>query len=448
MLLTVGAAPALALASPSPSAAGAAPLAPATPHQWAFGGNASGSCSNTTCSGSFTTNNSTFSMSWKYYLMWVVIYTATNVSPSQTELQVQAALNFSLSLDLSSCTVVTVGQPCETTSVSGSASGWETAGGWTNVTNGSVDLLAGPGAPTTVGARAVINGSSTEAFNVSGNVQFSAPSYGGSGTVSFAAGGYERSAIAFAAPLGLVPQTLSAGEQWTATQPYTATGSYASSSSYTVTLTGSIPITQSNATHGSVAPSGTLTVNGTDLGTSPLWDNYTNPHEQSSAQLIVLEFSGGNFSGDDGWVLVPTDLYDGVLGSFGGLVPNATSVPAAPDDGYYAPGTGFVGASLAGNTSNLSGIGDAPNITLKAGPEPVSVAQAQYDAITAGPAASHSFPLLLLVLVVGIAAIAAAVGLLFWRRRARARGLSPDPAPASTPEGLPPQPPEPPRAGP
>ena len=127
------------LAAPAPAAHGANPIAASgNTQQWAFGGSAGAaySCSNSACG-----DNSTISsLSLHYFVEWVVIYTATNISATQTEFEAQAAINATLSLSLQGCEAGT-GSSCTQIQASASLSGLETATGFTNVTNaGSVDL--------------------------------------------------------------------------------------------------------------------------------------------------------------------------------------------------------------------------------------------------------------------------------------------------------------------
>ncbi len=443
-------APSLAAASPGTADVGAAPLAASSHPQWAFGGSAHGSltCSSASCFGSNLTTNSTFTMSWKYYLEWVVIYTEINVSSTQTELESKTALNLTLSVAYTACTNVTPGQPCQTSSLSGSVSGRETASGATNITNGTVDVLAGLGSPGTVAAHAVTNASAVTTFNFSGSVHDSTPTT--AANIGFVIGGSESSTVAFSTPLGLVPITPVTGQQWTSTAAYTASGKYVDGYSYSLSESGSTAISQNNWTHGSVAPTGILTVNGTALGPRTLYDNATSPPTQMSSERILLAFSGGNFSGLDGWLLGGTDIYHGLMGSVSsaGNFTSTTTAPPSTENCFYSGSQGFVGASLGANTSNLSGTTGTPNVNVVAGPEPVSLAEQQYQAITSNSTPGQPFPYL--VVLVGVVAAAAVLGGVFlWRRNVHRRqppaAAMPAPTEAAPSTGIPPpSPPTPP----
>ena len=126
-------------------------------------------------------------------------------------------------------------------------------------------------------------------------------------------------------------------------------------------------------------------MNGSDLGAYTLYDNYTHPPNETTAQLIDLEFSSGNFSGSDGWILLPTELYGGLLGldearSTGGIAPALALQPSSGltvssgETAFYHQGSGFVAANEADNSSIPGAVGSA-GVNITAGPEPLSVAQ-------------------------------------------------------------------------
>jgi hypothetical protein len=447
-------------------AATASPVGAAAPHaivhptsgstqQWAFGGTASDSfsCSDTTCTGGEPTNLS-LSLSLRYYLEWVVIYTQTNVSSTQTMIEGQTALNASATLDESVCEPTGSSGPCQSSTVSANLAGKETAVGFTNITSGSVNLTSSSTSPLgTTAALAVMNAASQESLNFSGTVNYDVPVNGTpeSGTITFDIGGSESSSVSFAPALGLVPSNPQPGDTWTSSAPYSASGSWKSgwdlsSPSYS---------SEGNWTSGTVSPSGTLFVNGSDLGAYTLYDNYTNPATSVTAQAILLDFGEGSFSAADGWVMVPVDVYNGVdgvvgvgLGGVGTLAGGVSSaahiLPAAAgttsitssETPYYERGSGFIGVSETG-TAPIGGAGSSPTISLRAGPEPVSVAQGQYNAITTGSASGSGsgsgFPWTLVVVaaVVVVAALALAALMVRRGRRRNASGMTPYQAPAA-----------------
>ncbi len=448
-----GAAAASHAIAPSDDAVLAATVHPASgaPEQWAFGGSASvtETCSASSCLGENLTNE-TFSFSIHYYIEWVVIYTLTNISSTQTQIEGQSAINLSASYDLSVCQNVSEGQPCQTTSIAIGLGGKETANGFTNVTNGTVDLTAGTGSPAEVTALAIMNAASHAALNFSGSYSIQSENVSiGNESASFDVGSSESSAITFSEPLGIVPFNPAPGDDWSANESYTSSGSVTYGYSVSASEDG-IPVTESQWNTTAVPGSGTLYENGSDLGAYTLWDNYTHPATTVTAQEILLSFSAGNYSGWDGWILIPDVFYGGLLSSLDesrtvGLPMPAASTPQASTESssetaYYHEGSGFIGGAEVGNTSIPTGLGSA-SIHLTAGPEPVSVAQGQYAAITAGPAASK-LPWDLIAGVVVVAVVVAAIGLLMWRRSmSRRRPPAPmPPADASAPTS-PPNPP-------
>lgn len=458
---TVGVASALVLVAlagaifPAGSAAAAVPAtAPAagTSTQWAFGGSVQSdfSCSNSTCvTDGLNLTNGSLAVSWSLYVEWVVIYTATNVSASQTEFSVQSALNVSASFALWTCEVLVSGHPCSPNSTSLSVSGKETANGYTNVTSGSLYLLSGPNAGSTVPALAVTNASSSSSFNLSGSFGLDLSYVTGSGTVpiresgSFDVGASAGASISFADPLALVPTDPGPGNSWNASEAYTASGSNESGYSATVTENGTTGTVSDWSPKTTIAPSGTLVANGSDLGNVTLYDNYTSPPTTVTAQVISITFTSGDFSGTDGWLLFPTELYSGLvsgastLGAAGPLAPAAgrpaeTLSIAGGETADYVHGSGFVGVSEGGNVSSIVNGTGGPSIKLQAGPEPVSVAQGQYSAITASAPGAKGLPLLLLGGIVAAAVVVAGVGVVLWRRSAaRRRPPAGSPPPAA-----------------
>jgi hypothetical protein len=423
----------------APASASNAPLRVATGSttQWAFGGNASAdySCTNSGCG----SGSAISSISLRYYVGWVVIYTATSVSSTQTEYEVQAAINASLTLSLSGCVNESGSGPCSAISASANLAGKETASGFSNITNtGTVNIINGTGAGGTVAALALMNAQSSEAFNFSGAYSESFTNSSGTQTanVNFDLGGNETSTVNFPTPLGIVPIAPVPGQWWNDSGSYSATGAYTSGYSLTVNADGHSE-NEGNWAALSITPSGTLTVNGTDLGAYTLWDNYTTPPTSTSGQLIQLSFSNGEFTGTDGWLMTPSGLYGGAFGALSGLDDLASSHPAlaAPASGsesaYYQQGVGFVGADVAASPSSL-GETAGPSVNLQAGPEPVSVAQSQYSGITSPAAAGSSgFPFTLLILAVVVVVVVIIGVLVMVRRPGRRRGA------AETPPGMP-----------
>jgi hypothetical protein len=439
--------------------ASASPVGAAAPHanlrpmsgstqQWAFGGTASGSysCTDATCFGNVTTNLS-LSLSLRYYLEWVVIYTQTNVSSTQTMIEGQTALNASVTFDESACEQTGTTGPCQTVTVDLTLAGKETAVGFTNITPGSVNMTSSTSSPLgATAALAVMNAASQESLNFTGNVNYAVPVNGTTHTanINFDVGGSESSSVSFSPALGLVPLNPKPGDMWSASAPYSASGSW--SSGYAIS--GSGYASSDNWTSGVVSPSGTIFVNGSDLGAYTLYDNYTNPATSVTAQSILLDFGNGSFSAADGWVMVPVDIYGGALGALtGGLSGAGTLVgrvttaahvqPAAvvtssitsSESAYYERGSGFIGVS-AGGTAPVSGGTGGPTISLHAGPEPVSVAQGQYNAITTGSSSgsgSSSFPwsLVFVAAVVVVAALALAALMVRRGKRRTTSGVTP-----------------------
>lgn len=410
-------------------------IATTTTQQWAFGGvaSASFSCSGSTCFGSNITpvSNVSLSLSYNYYVEWVVIYTQTNISATQTQVEGQAALNVSAAFHLSTCTPTPCGSSSQSSKLDAIVTGLVTATGFSNLTTGSVNLTPpGSNVSSSVPAIAVMNSQSNESINFSGSYSFSSSNKSiPSGSIGFDIGQSESSAISFTPALGMVPTSPAPGDNWTATSAYAAHGTFTAGHILTYSGLGEM----SNWTHATASPSGSLTVNGTDLGATTLWDNYTNPPTSITAQDILLQFSSNNYSAIDGWMFVSRG---GNVGSNSALAPKpvassnpaltALPTPYQSENAYYRPGPGFIGAEVgtsSGASVPLGGAGTAsPSVHLQAGPEPVSVAEQQYQAITAprgGPAGTNWFWLVLAVVVVAVVAVA--VGLLIWRRSARRR---------------------------
>ncbi len=412
--------------------------------QWAFGGSASASysCSNSDCysSGSGETGNLT--LSYRYYIEWVVIYTETNVSASQTQIEGQVALNASVSFSLSSCVVVTTGSPCVTDTASLSFSGRESAIGFTNLTSGDVNLTAAPSGPLgSTPAWAISNASSSDSFNFSGSLSVQGDTSVGteSESASLDFGGSESASIAFAQPIGVVPLNPVPGDAWQDSASYTGHGSFVSGAMFTYQVNGSSG-SYSNWTSGAVSPSGLLNVNGTDLGASTLWDNYTTPPTSVSAQEIELEFRSGGWTASDGYLMIPTGLYSGALAGLSAgdalvrpapshAVAPSTSSIAAPggESVFFEKGVGFVGAGATASES-IPGTGSgvaSPTVRLQAGPEPVSVAEGQYSAILSS--GSSSSGLSSAWLIVGIVVVVAVllVAALLWRRSRKPTAAAP-----------------------
>ena len=395
-----------ARAAPSPTAA--QPASGSSSEQWAFGGHASMSFS---CQDASCFNDSTFvgSYSVSYYVGWVVIYTRTNVSPTQTMIEGQAALNASARLAFSETLNGT------TESLHATVSGLATSAGFTNVTDGTVALTSASNATTwTSPALAILNASSHKAFNFSGS--YSVQSAGVSASAPFDLGGHEDASVAFSPSLGIVPYDPQPGDTWSAAAPFSASGSW--TSGYSISIPGNA---QSNWTTGSVARSGVLGVNGTDLGAITLYDNYTSPPKTVTAQMVFLDFGSGVFGLSDGWLIVPSGLYSGVfsaLSSTGGSTSSLSNETA-----YYDPAAGFVGAGIAGDAAvPVAASGSGPfSVSLQAGPEPVNVAEQQYDAMTSSSGSSGGFPGIWLILAVVVVALVVASVVVLIRRRSRTR---------------------------
>jgi hypothetical protein len=414
------------LVAPTHAASGSGPIgvASGSSQQWAFGGTASASYSCT--SASCGANSTISSVTLRYYVEWVVIYTATNISSTQTEFEVQAALNASVSASVVEGSL----------SASASLSGKETESGFTNVTSaGSVDLTSGPGSPANVSALAIQNANSNAAFNISGSFSETNGSVS-VGSFSFDFGGSEASSVSFSSPLGLVPVNPAPNDNWTASAPYSATASGSVGYSISASYDGQSE-TENNWTGLSVSPSGTLFVNGTDLGAVTLYDNYTSPPTTVTAQAILLSFSNGEFGASDGFLMLPDGLYGGLdgiggLGLIAGQHPAQSDLVSSSESAYYQTGVGFIGSGASESGSSLGLTGTGSQFSVTASPEPVSVAQAQYSSITSGSGASSSFPWIWAVLGV-VVVIVVIVALLFVRRSRRRPTAAAPAAPAAAP---------------
>ncbi len=412
-----------AIVAPAPAAPQLAsvPASGAT-QQWAFGGSAGAdySCSGSACG----SGSSLSSLSLRYYVEWVVIYTATNVSSTQTEFEAQSAINATVSLSVVGC-VNETGSGCSTFSASGNLAGSEIATGFTNVTNsGSVDLSSGPGAPGPVAALAILDAQSSASFNFSGAFSESITVNGTPETANFNfdLGGSASSGITFSTPLGVVPTDAQPGQQWNSSAPFSATGSYTSGYSLSVNIDGHSEA-ENDWKSLAVTPSGTLSLQGEDLGAVTLYDNYTSPPTSATAQVIALSFGSGDFLGADGWLLLPSGLYDGALGAFSGISliagqPSTSTSVASGETADYQSGVGFVGSSEQTNASTF-GLSGGPSLGFHAGPEPVSVASQQYSAITSGAAGSSGVPWTDLIVVAVVVILVVVVVVLLVRARSR-----------------------------
>lgn len=426
------------------------------PVQRAFGGSVSSSfsCSNATCFAPDATPVGNLSLSWHYSVTWAVIYTLTNISATQVQIEVQAAIGISASIKISTCTNGTGTIPCQVTSFDVSVSGSESSNGYTNITNSTVDQTNASAGPTgSVPSWAIMNSWSKAALNFSGSYAAHIPLSdvkSESVSASFDVGGSETSSISFASPLSLVPMDPAAGDMWNSSAAYVAHGSYSNGSTFTLSKPGMPPETVSHWYHGATSPSGTLGLNGTDLGPITLYDNYTAPPTVVTAQIIDLTFSTGNYSAEDGWVIVPLNLFGGIssltsLAIAHGAAPipavretaSSNGLNASSESAYYRAGSGFIGVGEGGNTSLPSSEpGElSPTVHVTAGPEPVNVALAQYQSITASPSNGGGFPLLF-VAVAAVAAVVVIGGVLFWRRSSgRARPPASPPSAPSNVEG-------------
>jgi hypothetical protein len=459
VLATLGAS--IALASHSGPADPSIAIAPAgsSSQQWAFGGHAGAAIS---CSGSACGSGSAISsLSLRYYVEWVVIYTATNISSTQTEFEVQSAINASLSLSIQGCVNESTSGPCSQISANGALAGSDVADGFTNVTNtGQVYLSAGPGSPAEVAAMAVMNAQSRASFNFSGSLSETLPVNGTTetGNFNFDLGGTENSGITFASPLGVIPIDPQPGQDWNSSGAYSATGTYTSGYSLSVNAMGHSENENDWRTL-SISPSGTLDLSGADLGAVTLYDNYTTPATSVSAQYISLDFGAGDFVGTHGWLLLPSGLYGGAVGAFSGISliadqPSASTTIGSGESADYQSGTGFVGENAATNASAFGvGAKGGPAFSLQAGPEPVSVASQQYAAIASPTSGSSSFPWAVLVVTVVVVIVVAMAAVMLVRARSRRGppgppiatpvesvgvvGIVPPPTPGPTPPSAP-----------
>ena len=428
------------LVAPAHSAGAHLAVTPASgsTEQWAFGGNASVSWSCTTpaqCFGAGSTAGfSSASLSLSYSIVWAVIYTQTNVSATQTMEEIQAGISATASFSFSEC-YSDNSTPCQTLSAGLNLNGKEYGVGFTNISStGSVYLTPTSGTPGDAPADAILNGASSELYNFSGNYNLNSPTEDGSPplteSASFVLGGNESSGIDFATPLGFVPINPQPGDNWSSNASYSAHGGYTSGFSLTLSQDG---VSETNGTWSSAAvtPSGQLYENGTDLGSYPLTDNYTG--QTVTVQEILISFgSGDEFSAADGWVLIPVGVFGDIVGILShpesGIAPALTSPLqglgslTSSETTYYQSGKGFVGTNLAtGAIAVPVGSGaSTPSVQVTAGPEPVSVAQGQYNGILSGSGSSASFPwswLIIGVVVVVVVVIVAVLVVMRGRHR-------------------------------
>lgn len=423
-------------AAPASSAGHALP-AVSPSEQRAFGGSVSStfSCSNATCFGPEATPVDNLSLSWQYSVTWAVIYTVTNVSGSQTEIQIQAAVAASASIKISTCTGGSVSVPCYVTSFAVSLQGSESSNGYTNLTTGTVDQTNTSAGPTgSTPAWAIMNSWSKAALNFSGSfgAHLRTSTVTETESASFDFGGSETSSITFGTPLPIVPTSPVAGDGWNSSAAFTGSGSYTNGSSVSVSVNGSTAGARSHWTHGHISPSGTLNVSGTDVGPVTLYDNYTTPPTVVTAQVIDLTFSGANLTAQDGWLVVPINLFGGVGALSSDLLvgdnspspaalaqPVTTTLNGSSESADYHSGSGFIGAGAGGvETLPSSEPGElAPTVKVQTGPEPVSVAQGQYNSIVSPASTNSPFPLLLVVVAVVVVVVAIG-GVFLWRRSA------------------------------
>ena len=164
------------------------------------------------------------SLSWHYSVTWAVIYTLTNISATQVQIEVQAAIGISASIKISTCTNGTGTIPCQVTSFDVSVSGSESSNGYTNITNSTVDQTnASAGSPVACQSWAIMNSWSKAALNFSGSYAAHIPLSdvkSESVSASFDVGGSETSSISFASPLSLVPMDPAAGDLWNSSAAY------------------------------------------------------------------------------------------------------------------------------------------------------------------------------------------------------------------------------------
>lgn len=266
------------------AASAGAPNPSQPPQQWAYGAE---HWANVSANGSF----GQYQVS--AFFGWTLVYTLTNTSNSTFTLEAQRtmALRYSASLCAPSCA-----NPTHRAAVA--IDGLETDTAFDNLTTGAYVFENG----SAVGAIGLENAQSSGAASLRESLNGTRPINGvlESGSAQFSLNATADAQVSFATPLGLVPWAPSAGARWNASAAYTASGAYAVQFAWSVrTATGSINASGSGSPSGQVNASGTVQLAGADLGNLTLANG-------ASATVIVLGWSTGAFTAEDGIVLLPT----------------------------------------------------------------------------------------------------------------------------------------------
>jgi hypothetical protein len=405
---------ALPLVTAGASAAPVATGASGT-QQWAYGAS---EWQNT----SLTFGNG--SLSEKAHFAWAAIYTRTATSNTSHAWEVQQTEAGDL-----------FGQFCSSNcsnanSTRGNLSiqGWEQVATFFNTTSTATVLLNGSLVP----AYGVTNESFAIAGNLTESADWSWVSLAGSPestSTYFAVALTGTHQIQFTPALGILPQNVSVGDNWSANANYSASGAWDAAVTFAHTgVLGHTTVLRNND-GGNLTLSGSLTLWGADVGTLTLRNGQV-------TQIIVLG-TDGPFLLHDGVIFLP-----GVLDLFavGGSHPwdsdaqglatlRSDRVDVASNGGALAivsESTGVSGAASAIQPSGPSTVSPAasggPSAEMQSQPEAVPVAEASASCMvghcggTTGASGLGGSSLLLAVVVgVAIAAVIGTFGVVEYR---------------------------------
>jgi hypothetical protein len=274
-----------------------------------------------------------------------VIFDQTNLTSDTFELTANRTMGAALSVEY-----------CETSCKSPSVTAtinyraWEAVDAWANFTTDGTVFENGVATP----ALALMNSHST----VVGNLTDSAKGPVRSGYLSAAVSASAN--VAFATPLGLIPDNLQSGVSWNSTSEFNASGEYALTYFYHYQGTIVNTTVGPETTSGQVARSGNVSVVGSVRPGSVSLDK--TPYENVS--LLVL----GPFDAREGFLLVPSeaDLFasapSGTAGEqTGTAIAQMSSIDIRPGPGAHL---GIGGSEWVYSASTLnpsvSSIGSAP----------------------------------------------------------------------------------------
>lgn len=439
------------LATPASAATARTATVAGLPTAWAYG-------ANETIWYNTTNQTGNYQASVYAYLGFQVLLNQTNVSANQTLVEIQRAVAFDFAAQYCSPT-------CSNPSgeINATYRAWQTAVGFANFTNGSVQGPTGEVPAVAVqNASTRVQGNLTEKFSTGARGLFGGWKTG-SDYLTVQAGG--TMSLAFTPALGLYPTNLDATPIWSSSSSYAASGSW--SAAYTwdrIGLTGNV-----SSGHGS--PSGSLTTAGV-VGVVGTSGNSVTLDDRSVTRAVDLVLSGP-FALREGLLFVPS-LGD-VFGSSqdqswstyaDGAGPASTSAvnvgPAPGHLGQLASATSFesqdnaaIPAPSAGPATfvGATSIAATPQAqqTLQGQPEAVPAAEGQSSCLTAGscPGQNVHFPnttpaqmrligALVVGLVVAVLAVLIVLGVVAKRRQVppppprQNSGLYPSPASGPT----------------